>query len=235
MIRSFREDKPYDQFLREQLAGDEIDPKNEEMLVAAGFHRLGPLRKNAGNQDAAYNRNEILVEMTNVIGSGMLGVTLGCARCHDHKFDPIRQKDYYRMQAFFAATQHRDIPLASAGAAGRMEEAQRADRGGAEGARRRSSSRSRPGPRRAAATRIGENCKPTCCRPCPCLQTVEDERQVHLRCTCWRAAILAAPGDKVGMRPLGVLLPDGAPKSGRTTRPRPASRSPNGSPTRRIR
>src|SRR4051812_22500844 len=113
VIRSIREDKPYDQFLREQLAGDEIDPANREMLVAAGFHRLGPLRKNAGNQDAAYNRNEILVEMTNVIGSGVLGVTLGCARCHDHKFDPIRQKDYYRMQAFFSRTQHRDIPLAS--------------------------------------------------------------------------------------------------------------------------
>src|SRR5205823_13384983 len=105
VIRSIREDKPYDQFLREQLAGDEIDPKNDEMLVAAGFHRLGPLRKNAGNQDAAYNRNEILVEMTNVIGSGLLGITIGCARCHDHKLDPIRQKDYYRIQAFFATTQ----------------------------------------------------------------------------------------------------------------------------------
>ena len=70
----------------------------------------GALRKNAGNQDAAYNRNEILVEMTNVIGSALLGVTLGCARCHDHKFDPIRQKDYYRIQAFFATTQHKDIP-----------------------------------------------------------------------------------------------------------------------------
>ena len=80
------------------------------MLMAAGFHRLGAFRKNAGNQDAAYNRNEILVEMTNVIGSGMLGVTLGCARCHDHKFDPIRQHDYYRIQAFFATTQHKDIP-----------------------------------------------------------------------------------------------------------------------------
>jgi len=110
VIRSIREDKPYDRFVREQLAGDEIDPTNEELLVASGFHRLGALRKNAGNQDAAYNRNEILVEMTNVIGSGLLGMTIGCARCHDHKFDPIRQRDYYRIQAFFASTFHKDIP-----------------------------------------------------------------------------------------------------------------------------
>ena len=81
------------------------------MLIASSFNRLGPLRKNAGNQDAAYNRNEVLVEMTNVVGSGFLGVTLGCARCHDHKFDPIRQKDYYRIQAFFSTTQQKDIPL----------------------------------------------------------------------------------------------------------------------------
>ena len=100
VIRSIREDKPYDRFLREQLAGDEMDSRDQEMQVAAGFHRLGALRKNAGNQDAAYNRNEVLVEMTNVIGSGLLGMTIGCARCHDHKFDPIRQKDYYRLRRF---------------------------------------------------------------------------------------------------------------------------------------
>ena len=117
VIRSFFDDKPYDRFLREQLAGDEMAgsvtnaPENNELVVASAFNRLGPLRKNAGNQDAAYNRNEVLIEMTNVVGSAFLGVTLGCARCHDHKFDPIRQKDYYRIQAFFANTQQKDIPL----------------------------------------------------------------------------------------------------------------------------
>ena len=113
VIRSFAEDKPYDRFVQEQLAGDEIAPDNQEMLVAASFNRLGPFRKNAGNQDAAYSRNEMLTEMTNVVGAAFLGVTLGCARCHDHKFDPIRHTDYYRMQAFFATTQHKDIPLAN--------------------------------------------------------------------------------------------------------------------------
>ena len=113
VIRSFNDDKPYDQFVREQLAGDEIDSPNEELKIAAGFHRLGPLRKNAGNQEVASSRNEVLTEMTNVVGAALLGVTLGCARCHDHKFDPIRQTDYYRMQAFFAKTHDNDIPLAS--------------------------------------------------------------------------------------------------------------------------
>src|SRR5256886_480508 len=82
--------------------------------IAAGFNRLGPLRKNAGNQEVASSRNEVLTEMTNVVGSALLGVTLGCARCHDHKFDPIRQSDYYRIQAYFAAAQPQDIPRVSA-------------------------------------------------------------------------------------------------------------------------
>src|SRR6185436_19133755 len=103
VIGSFNNDKPYNRFILEQLAGDEIGPDQEETLVAAGFNRLGPLRKNAGNQEVASSRNEVLTEMTNVVGSAVLGVTLGCARCHDHKFDPIRQSDYYRMQGFFAA------------------------------------------------------------------------------------------------------------------------------------
>src|SRR5262249_41585282 len=113
VIRAFQNDKPYDRFLTEQLAGDEIAPKEDETLIAAGFNRLGPLRKNAGNQEVASSRNEVLTEMTNGVGSALLGVTLGCARCHDHKFDPIRQSDYYRIQAYFAAAQVNDVPRAS--------------------------------------------------------------------------------------------------------------------------
>ena len=99
VIRAFNNDKPYDRFIQEQLAGDEIGPQEDETLIAAGFNRLGPLRKNAGNQEVASSRNEVLTEMTNIVGAGVLGVTLGCARCHDHKFDPLRQSDYYRIQA----------------------------------------------------------------------------------------------------------------------------------------
>jgi hypothetical protein len=113
VIHAFNSDKPYDEFVTEQLAGDEINPRNETLRVAAGYNRLGPLRKNAGNQEVASSRNEVLTEMTNIVGASLLGVTLGCARCHDHKFDPIRHTDYYRMQGYFASTFEQDVPLTS--------------------------------------------------------------------------------------------------------------------------
>src|ERR1700738_1961182 len=80
VIQAFNSDKPYSEFVREQLAGDEIDPKNEIMRIAAGFHRLGPLRKNAGNQEVASSRNEVLTEQTNAIGSGFPGRAIRAAR-----------------------------------------------------------------------------------------------------------------------------------------------------------
>src|SRR4051812_26631947 len=109
VVQSLNDDKPYDQFVREQLAGDEMDPANETYLVASGFNRLGPLRKNAGNQNVASSRNEVLTEMTNIVGAAFLGVTVGCARCHDHKFDPFRQSDYYRLQGYFSQAQPHDL------------------------------------------------------------------------------------------------------------------------------
>jgi hypothetical protein len=114
VIRAFNQDRPYSDFVREQLAGDEMSRIDEEKRIASGFNRLGPLRKNAGNQEVASSRNEVLTEMTNIVGSAFLGVTLGCARCHDHKFDPIRHTDYYRMQAYFATTHADDVPLTGA-------------------------------------------------------------------------------------------------------------------------
>ena len=113
VIHAFNSDKRYDEFVKEQLAGDEMNPRNEQYRIAAGFQRLGALRKNAGNQEVASSRNEVLTEMTNIVGSAFLGVTLGCARCHDHKFDAIRQSDYYRIQGYFAQTHENEVPLAS--------------------------------------------------------------------------------------------------------------------------
>ncbi len=112
VIRSFNDDKPYDQFVREQLAGDEIDPGHPDMEVAVGFYRLGPIRRNAGNAKVAFSRNEVLTEMTDSVGAVFLGLTVGCARCHDHKFDDFSQADYYRLQAFLAQTHEHDIVLA---------------------------------------------------------------------------------------------------------------------------
>lgn len=114
VVQSLNADKPFDQFVVEQVAGDELPAPSEDQLVAAGFHRLGPVRRNAGNVEVAFSRNEVLTEMTDAIGSVFLGLTIGCARCHDHKFDPIRQRDYYQLQAFLAATQEQDILLATA-------------------------------------------------------------------------------------------------------------------------
>lgn len=112
VIRAFNTDKPYDLFVREQIAGDELQPEEIEGLIAAGFNRLGAVRRNAGNQEVAGSRNEVLTERTDIIGSALLGLTIGCARCHYHKFDPISQEDYYRLQAFFAASHESEIPLA---------------------------------------------------------------------------------------------------------------------------
>jgi hypothetical protein len=113
VIRSFGQDKPFNEFVMQQIAGDELDPGNQDFLTAAIFHRLGPVRRNAGNPEIALSRNEVLTERTDVIGSAFLGLTIGCARCHDHKFDPILQSDYYRLQAYVAATQENDVILAS--------------------------------------------------------------------------------------------------------------------------
>ena len=109
VVKSLNDDKPYDRFLIEQIAGDEIDPDNFELRVATGFLRAGPQHVVAGNQDVALNRQEWLTEVMFGVGNGVMGLTVGCARCHDHKFDPIPQADYYRLQAFFAAADNYDF------------------------------------------------------------------------------------------------------------------------------
>ena len=112
VIDSLNRDKPFDRFLVEQIAGDEIAPDDDECRIASIFHRLGPIRRNAGNPDIALSRNEVLTERTDIIGTAFLGLSVGCARCHDHKLEPITQRDYYRFQAYFAATEEHNISLA---------------------------------------------------------------------------------------------------------------------------
>lgn len=126
VVKSFGSDKPYDRFIREQLAGDELWPNDNEALIASGFNRLGPIHIVGGVQDEDLNRHERLTEMTGIVGPVFLGMTVGCARCHNHKFDPILQSDYYRLQAIFAGTEFKDIPIASASETSAFEEARKA-------------------------------------------------------------------------------------------------------------
>ncbi|WP_202921257.1 PSD1 and planctomycete cytochrome C domain-containing protein [Anatilimnocola aggregata] len=112
VVQAFNLDKPVDQFVAEQIAGDELAPQDHEALSASIFHRLGPVRRNAGNPDIALSRNEVLTERTDIIGVAFLGLSVGCARCHNHKLEPISQRDYYRLQAYLAATQEKNVPLA---------------------------------------------------------------------------------------------------------------------------
>ena len=112
VIRSFNEDKPYDQFVREQIAGDEIAPDDPNILIGTAFLRHGIYEWNQA--DAETQRDIIVKEFAGLTGEVFLGLSIGCAECHDHKFDPILQRDYYRMKSFFEPIQWRDdLPLAT--------------------------------------------------------------------------------------------------------------------------
>jgi hypothetical protein len=99
VIRSFNQDKPYDRFLREQLAGDELYPDDADALVATGYYRLGTWDDEPVDPMQAYY--DELDDVVTITGQVFLGLTVNCARCHDHKIDPFPQRDYYRLLAFF--------------------------------------------------------------------------------------------------------------------------------------
>jgi hypothetical protein len=106
VIKSMNDDKPYDQFVKEQLAGDELNAQDPEVLIGTAYLRHGIYEYN--QRDVETQRTNILNEVTDTTGELFLGLSFGCARCHDHKFDPILQKDYYRLQAFFSPVVWRD-------------------------------------------------------------------------------------------------------------------------------
>jgi len=113
VIDSFNRDKPYDRFIREQIAGDEMFPGNKEALIATGYLRAGQEHLVAGNIDPEMSREEVLTEIATSVGQTFLGLTVNCARCHNHKFDPILQADYYRMQAIFAGASGKEVEIAT--------------------------------------------------------------------------------------------------------------------------
>jgi hypothetical protein len=116
VIKSFNDDKPYARFVAEQLAGDEINGSNEEALIATGFCRNGPSNDdNMGKNAEAIEQYRIdqLDDVISTTATVFMGLTVGCARCHDHKYDPITAKDYYSLMAVFNGTEKQGLPKAS--------------------------------------------------------------------------------------------------------------------------
>ncbi|MBM3738814.1 MAG: DUF1553 domain-containing protein [Acidobacteria bacterium] len=111
VIRSFNQDKPYDQFIREQIAGDELPNAGYDALIATGFHRVGATVGFREKDNPEY-RYAYLDDMIGTTSRAFLGLTVACARCHDHKFDPIPQRDYYKLMAVFFPYINYDHPLA---------------------------------------------------------------------------------------------------------------------------
>ena len=108
VIQSHNENKPFNEFLVEQLAGDElvppgspIDPEVVEKLTATGFLRMAPDGTASGGIDAALARNQVVADTLQIVGTSLLGMTVHCAQCHDHRYDPVPQIDYYRLRAVF--------------------------------------------------------------------------------------------------------------------------------------
>jgi mono/diheme cytochrome c family protein len=111
VVRSFNTDKPYDEFAREQIAGDELASPGPDALLATGFLRMGPWEL-TGMEVPKIARQRFLDDVTNGAGETFLAQSLQCARCHDHKFDPVPTRDYYAIQAVFATTQLSERPAA---------------------------------------------------------------------------------------------------------------------------
>lgn len=115
VIRAFNQDKPYDRFIREQLAGDELvagEPENieqQDALIATGYLRMGPWDNSAGQfLEAEKTRQQWMYDLVETTGAAFLGLSMSCCRCHDHKIDPLSQEDYYRFKAFFEPLKFKD-------------------------------------------------------------------------------------------------------------------------------
>ncbi len=122
VVSAFNSDMPYNRFVQMQLAGDEIAPGSVEAKIASGYVYLGP----EANMRNEQTRMDELDDILSTTGTTMLGMTVGCARCHNHKFDPIPQKDYYRMQAVFFPSAYKDLPIVPETALRRHEAATKA-------------------------------------------------------------------------------------------------------------
>jgi hypothetical protein len=109
VVQSLNQDKPFDQFVREQIAGDEITPYSDTNLIATGF--LAAARLSSNEEDKWLQRNDVMIDIVNATASTFLGLTMNCAQCHNHKFDPITARDYYRFQGFFLKGQPANLEI----------------------------------------------------------------------------------------------------------------------------
>jgi mono/diheme cytochrome c family protein len=210
VIDSFNRDKPFDRFLVEQIAGDEVAPEDRECQAAAIFHRIGPVRRNAGNPEIALSRNEVLTERTDIIGTAFLGLTVGCARCHNHKLEPISQKDYYRLQAYFAATEEHDISLATESQRKAWEETRKKIQG--EVKKLQAKSRKASGPEKARLTMEIEALEDSIPPPPATIPAVWNDRAHRTPMHVLKRGVWENKGEPVGPRPPSVLVPDDLPE-----------------------
>lgn len=104
LISAFKQNMPYDEFITHQIAGDLIDKADDQSKIATAFVRMNPLEASAGSIPEEF-RLEYVNERAGMTGTALLGLTMECAKCHDHKFDPITQKEFYQMSAFFNTTE----------------------------------------------------------------------------------------------------------------------------------
>jgi hypothetical protein len=157
------------------------------------------VRRNAGNKLVAFSRNEVLTEMTDAIGSAFLGLTMGCARCHDHRFDDITQKDYYRLQAYLASAQEHDLVLADAKTQSEWKERTAKIQAQIKQLQKIN----------ASEKQIAE-LRRTLPEPLPTISTVQnrDRTPIHVL----KRGDAEKKGTLVGPRPLSVLLPMDAPE-----------------------
>ncbi len=112
VIKAFNDNKPYDQFLTEQIAGDLLPDANRDRILATAFNRLHR-QSNEGGSIAEEFKTEYAVDRVSTFGTAVLGLTLACARCHDHKFDPISQKEFYQLYAYFNSIQEYGLLLST--------------------------------------------------------------------------------------------------------------------------
>ena len=215
VIESFNMDLPFDRFVREQLSGDEMaqgavrPASNRDLLAAAGLHRLGPVRRNAGNQEVASSRNEVLTERTDMVGSAFLALTVGCARCHDHMFDPIRQVDYYRLQAYFGPSRERNAVFEGDETVKEWQERTKEIAGKMKALRGKI--KLAAGDERKRLQAEHDDLEARLPEPPPTLATIQNDRENPTRVRLLSRGDHTKPLQPVDPRPLGVLLPEDAP------------------------